>query len=655
MAKAVVSRGRKHRIERDPAWAPGRYEATFTIHDQHYHDGAEWQPVNESLVNDGADGYAKKCDTTQHVIRLGNGGTRRWYPRRDVSTEYVSITEIEYWRTTGGGSWRALNLPTPVWRGNGADWDLSNLSASFTNTWRRLKTSFVLKDATAPTRLRFAVTLTGLTLGADWRLRNSGNEVVGWIDPPTADDANGAAVPVTATYAGGWIEWSVTVGSATYPIEVDPTFTDGYGGDTTTAADTYIGSNDTDRSFGAASNLSFNDGEQCALLRFILSGISSSATCDSATLSLYHYTAGTTNAWTLNAYHISDANGDWIEGSSSNPATDNSPTWDKKAQTGTGTGTDWAGSDGCETSGTDYNGTSLANVSGNRADVAGTEYQFSLTPSVVQGWFGDATNNGIVIKMTSSSLTDGNFGSSENGADGTYRPKLVVTYTTAVALAGAAASAAWTIATQTLVAGAVALSGAAASGTWTVPTQTLGATAALSGTAAVATWTVPEQSLSSGTPLTGSAAVGTWTVPTQTLAPGSVALSGTAATSTWTVPTQTLGAGSVALSGTAATATWTVPTQTLAPGTVALSGTAGAATWTVPTQTLSLGAVALSGSAATSTWTVPTHTLYGGVSYTVVEMANESLRHAAVVADRLTAAQLTREALTWARITGDRL
>lgn len=425
MSTEVVRRGRKFLIERDPTWPAGKHRATFTIHDQHYHDGSAWHPVDPALVDDGADGFVKKCDTTAHILRLGAGGTRRWYPRRDVLTEYVSITDIEYYTTR----WRPLTLPTPVWRSTGADWDLANLSASLTNTWRRIKTEFVLKDATAPTGLRFAISLTGLTLDADWRLTNGSNEVVGWIDAPTAEDATGAPVVVSATYAGGYVEWLVTPGSATYPITVDPTFTDGYGNPVETGKDTVINSGQPTFNYGT---LTYLQRFGPTLVGFDCSSIPATATCDLATVYFYLGSlTGLANA-TSTIYSIASGNADWIEGAQSGSlAGAGEPCWNAKAADGAGgVTTAWAGSVGCGTVNTDYESSSLGSISTTTSDQVGDEYSTTLTASRVQGWFGASnTNYGLKCTQISSRL-----GSSET-ATTAHRPKLVVEYTDGLSFA----------------------------------------------------------------------------------------------------------------------------------------------------------------------------------------------------------------------------
>lgn len=430
MALTVVSRGRKFTVERDPAWGPGRYRYTATIHDQHYHDGAQWQAVDESLSDDTAEGFTKACTKTAHILRVGNGGTRRWYPRRNVPTEYVDITAIEYWRTTGGGSWRALNLPTPVWRAQGADWDLANLSASLTNTWRQVKAAFVLKDSTAPTRLRFALTLTGLTLGADWSLTSAADgTVVGQIDPPTAwygatTEAMGAPLPITATYTGGYVEWAVNTTGATFPVYVDPTLTDGSGSTPNSATDTYLNawSATTNYGTGVSFQVRADSGVHTypGLMKFDLSGISAGATCDDAHLTLtnvYALSLGTT--YTIVGFAVKSANSGWTE---------DGATWNTKDGTN-----NWAGdatAKGCSVSGTDYDSTTLWSDNWTRPpDGANTSHTINVTAggkSVIAGYFGGAFSV-LLQQDVDQSLF---FHSAENGTAG-YCPKLEVDYTAA--------------------------------------------------------------------------------------------------------------------------------------------------------------------------------------------------------------------------------
>ena len=254
-----------------------KFQAVFTIHDQHYKDDSNaWQDVDETIVDDGTGGFDKKCDKTRHIFRIGTGGNRRWYPRRNVPGEYVDITEIQYY----SNRWRTLNLPAAVWKSQGAEWDMTNLYASITNTWHRIKTDFTLKNSNAYTRLRFAVSFTGLTYNDTTGELTSTTDGLVWgsIDKPTAKDANDADVTVTQTYDGTYIEWSVDTTGATFPIYVDPTFTDGYGGTVETSFDCGLenGNPDADKSsatdFGVMNNYSGN--YRYGLLRYDLESLS---------------------------------------------------------------------------------------------------------------------------------------------------------------------------------------------------------------------------------------------------------------------------------------------------------------------------------------------------------------------------------------------
>lgn len=419
-------RGRKHL---DLALPDGRSVYVATIDDVHYRDGLDqWQEVDEALVDDTTGGFAKACTTTRHALRMGTGGTRRWYPRRNVATEYVDITEIQYYTNR----WRTLNLPAVVWKQSDAEWDMANLYASVTNTWRQVKADFILKDNTAPTRLRFAVTLTGLTLGADWHLASTTDSVdVGSIDPPTAEDANGAVVPVTATYSGGYIEWQANTTGAVYPVTVDPTFTDGYGSTPDTAQDTYLNEANGATPYGTATAifmLSNATQRRHSLWRFDLSSLDAGISISSATLSIYNSTTWVT-ARNYAVYAILSANGDWVEGATADDANWNQKrTLSLEAQRWAGdTGGD-AGSDaGCSVSGTDYNATAMGTFQSN-AGSAGTEHPISLNTTQVAAWL--TANYGLIGLCTDASVYANEGWASSDHATTGIRPKLVIVYET---------------------------------------------------------------------------------------------------------------------------------------------------------------------------------------------------------------------------------
>jgi hypothetical protein len=422
-------RGRKEKHYYDAD--TNRFQAVITIHDQHYKDDLdEWQDVDESFVDDTTPGFNKKCDKTRHSILMGNGGNRRWYPRRNVSTEYVDITGMQYW---DGNSWRNLNLPTPVWMNNKTEWDMTNLYASVTNIWKRIKTEFILKNSNAYTRLRFTISFTGLIYNSTTGELTSTTDglVWGYIDKPKAFCGaipDEIIIPVTQTYDGTYIEWSVDTTDAIYPIYVDPTFTDGYGGNVDSAYDTFVWWEYPDDEQGSSLILYFRQlsgtlgdyNSPHALLKFDLTSLVGK-TIGNANLYVHRYTSDT---WWGQVYmyvnRIYSGNSAWTE---------ERATWNYANE---GTSTRWAGdvgSDGgddagCSSEGTDLSATKMGtyDLGVDNDDAEGTEYN-------------------IVLGLTDFALlVSGNYGvvgwgstgypgvwSSDYSTTG-WRPKLVVVY-----------------------------------------------------------------------------------------------------------------------------------------------------------------------------------------------------------------------------------
>lgn len=150
------------------------------------------------------------------------------------------------------------------------------------------------------------------------------------------------------------------------------------------------------------------------LIKFDVSDIPSTAECVSAVLSLYSWAGiGTGDTW--RAYPIKSANSGWTESGADGLTIDGS--------------TPWAGSDGCSTSGTDYESTEIGSCVMNENFVQ--ENQFSLTPSIVKTWFGVSNfNHGMVI-FTDHATHSLFVVSSDSDPDyAAYRPKLVIDYDT---------------------------------------------------------------------------------------------------------------------------------------------------------------------------------------------------------------------------------
>ena len=255
-------------------------------------------------------------------------------------------------------------------------------------------------------------------------------EPLWYADAPFATDANGETV--AAQYevqrVGGTYfirvrvprEWMLT---AAYPVIVDPTFTDGYGGDATTYIDNYT------REDAADVNLSTVDAlgtradsgyRRNALLKFVLSSLSG-ATINSATLTLVNLPQSSyTVTRTATIHAILSGNASWTEdGSKWNYAT-GTTRWAGD------TGADGGADAGCSVSGTDYNGTSMGGWTYLSTDVVGAEYAVALNTTQFTALV--AANYGLVAVSADADWKNA-VASSDHATTG-YRPKLVVEYTT---------------------------------------------------------------------------------------------------------------------------------------------------------------------------------------------------------------------------------
>lgn len=195
----------------------------------------------------------------------------------------------------------------------------------------------------------------------------------------------------------------------------------------TPSADTGITSANPTRNHGVSPLTSVG---QPALFRFVLLSIPGDAICTAATLKLYKGTApGGVRARVANLYKISDANGDWIEGTKDNrDAPEGEPCWNaKEADGANGVKVAWAGSAGLSTAGTDYLATALApQIITERNDPLGTEYSFIFNATglaVLQDWFSKATNSGFMVVETGSVQW-----CLREHATAAYHPVLSITY-----------------------------------------------------------------------------------------------------------------------------------------------------------------------------------------------------------------------------------
>jgi hypothetical protein len=239
----------------------------------------------------------------------------------------------------------------------------------------------------------------------------------------TATDANGDTHTVSTLSA-----FRTWLASAKFPVVIDPDFST-----TSTAGDTFLesGGNAT-KNYGQKDvlELTLASTSKVALMKFDCSSISADATASAATLALTKTTQGTANAGTLSAYGIASANGNWIEGTKNGTtAGAGEPCWNAKEADGAGgVTTAWAGSDGCQTAGTDYINTLLGSGSVQRSDAAGTAHTITFNSDgyvTIKTWFGsNDANYGLWIGASNGQSY---YASAEHATEG-YRPVFTVTY-----------------------------------------------------------------------------------------------------------------------------------------------------------------------------------------------------------------------------------
>lgn len=228
--------------------------------------------------------------------------------------------------------------------------------------------------------------------------------------PLIATDANGESY----TFMGDVKAFGDWLDRVSYPVVIDPDFSVG-----ATLGDTLLNGPYPDRNYGGYTYF-VTSTQRKNLLRFDLSSISSDAICDSGTLSLY---SATNSSTTFNFYKISDANGDWVEGTQTGQTAIGAvATWNNKSFS---PAVAWAGSAGLSTPGTDYINTVIATFTGSISGNTKFDNVFNDDgKAVLQSWFGDITNNGLLMYSATADL----YIHSSNSATEGYRPVLTVTY-----------------------------------------------------------------------------------------------------------------------------------------------------------------------------------------------------------------------------------
>lgn len=209
--------------------------------------------------------------------------------------------------------------------------------------------------------------------------------------------------------------------SATSSTPVLLTYVDGDGGDVFTAEDNMLLSNPPHINLATHDVYDVSTSRKF-IQRFNLSAIPAGSTIQSAKIYYYKTSAVPNRNVTCTIFSISQANGDWPEGTKYNrPAEAGDSSWNMKDAAGI----PWAGSPGLSTSGTDYEPKPLCSFMIPARAQVGDEFVCDLDIIRVAGWLGTPNTNYGILMVASGNAEY--IGSAENPTPG-YRPKLVVQY-----------------------------------------------------------------------------------------------------------------------------------------------------------------------------------------------------------------------------------
>jgi len=253
--RTEVRRGRKFIEYIDDSLPAGTFVQEISGADVSYRDDdGKWKPISTKFSAKSGD-FAFTADRLNHKIEVGNGGERRWYPRREITDEYLTLGKPEYYNPKND-KWQPLNITGSSVNGDDGDTveldTNQDLTVFMHSRWNGLKVDYVLGSDKAPTRFRFSVGIIGLEYKDD-KLYGKDGELVGILTPTIARDANDKELSAFGTYDGEYLEFGVeAAGDAAYPITLDPDFSG-------STADLYVYGSNADYSTARSTSYAYNE------------------------------------------------------------------------------------------------------------------------------------------------------------------------------------------------------------------------------------------------------------------------------------------------------------------------------------------------------------------------------------------------------------
>ena len=295
-----TEQGIRHRIA-DADDGRARYVLDSGIGPIHYQDsaqGTDWQEINTDWGASTLSGFTDAVTSARFHVHSDANGRRRVYPRRAVQTEFVEFAQPQYWT---GTAWANLPMGTRAVTGDTILWDRPAFSIKVQHGGSLLKVEVVLKTSAAAKRIRWPVSLTGLTWN-NWTLvSNSDSTVVAEIPTPTMVDAAGTERALTFGYNSGAVEISADATGLVYPLTVDPTINVQVGAGANDVGVSAITTMGTGGTFSATENRigkTSTGASTLAAISTLIGGISITAGA-TITVAYLTYTAANTQSGTV--------------------------------------------------------------------------------------------------------------------------------------------------------------------------------------------------------------------------------------------------------------------------------------------------------------------------------------------------------------------
>ncbi len=217
VAYSATARTRNGITHQLGAEAARKFAFDCGIGSYHYLKDGVYRPINTDWSNETGGWVDGNAISAARIISDGQG-KRRLYPRQDHTDEYIELARPQYWT---GAAWANIPLPARTRMGDTLLWDATSFAIAVQLSGDQVKLTVTLKNAAAAQRIRWPVSLTGLTRDG-WTLK-SGTEVVCQIPQPTLVDANGTERAVEAYIRNGAVELIADVTNLAYPVVIDPT------------------------------------------------------------------------------------------------------------------------------------------------------------------------------------------------------------------------------------------------------------------------------------------------------------------------------------------------------------------------------------------------------------------------------------------------